>query len=29
MDPDGNVYVVVNDPDRVIRLSPIGERQGQ
>lgn len=29
LDPDGNVYVVVNDPDRVFRLSPIGERQGQ
>ena len=28
-DPEGNVYVVVNDPDRVIRLSPIGERKGQ
>ncbi len=29
MDPAGNVYVVVNLPDRVIRLSPIGERTGQ
>lgn len=29
LDPDGNVYVVVNEPDRVIRLSPIGERKGQ
>ncbi len=29
LDPDGNVYVVVNDPDQVIRLSPIGERKGQ
>ncbi len=29
LDPNGNVYVVVNDPDRVIRLSPIGERKGQ
>jgi glucose/arabinose dehydrogenase len=28
-DPEGNVYVVVNNPDRVIRLSPIGERRGQ
>ncbi|MEN8226599.1 MAG: PQQ-dependent sugar dehydrogenase [Bacteroidota bacterium] len=29
LDPDGNVYVVVNEPDRVIRLSPIAERKGQ
>jgi glucose/arabinose dehydrogenase len=29
MDPDGNVYVVVNAPDRVIRLSPISDRTGQ
>ncbi len=29
IDPDGNVYVVVNDPDRVIRLSFGGERSGQ
>jgi glucose/arabinose dehydrogenase len=29
MDPDGNVYVVVNRPDRVIRLSSLGERTGQ
>jgi glucose/arabinose dehydrogenase len=26
MDPEGNVYVVVNEPDRVIKLSPIAER---
>lgn len=29
LDPDGNVYVVVNRPDRVIRLSSQGERTGQ
>ena len=29
MDPEGNVYVVVNKPDRVIRLSFGGERTGQ
>ncbi len=29
LDPEGNVYVVVNRPDRVIKLSPIGERTGQ
>jgi glucose/arabinose dehydrogenase len=29
MDPAGNVYVVVNKPDRVIRLSPLGDRQSQ
>jgi glucose/arabinose dehydrogenase len=29
LDPDGNVYVVVNRPDRVIRLTPIAERTGQ
>ncbi len=28
-DPEGNVYVVVNSPDRVLRLSPVGERIGQ
>ena len=26
VDPDGNVYVVVNNPDRVIKLSPLAER---
>jgi len=29
LDPDGNVYVVVNQPDRIIRLSFGGERLGQ
>ncbi len=29
LDPEGNVYVVVNAPDRVIRLSSLGERTGQ
>jgi glucose/arabinose dehydrogenase len=29
LDPDGNVYVVVNQPDRVIMLSFGGERLGQ
>ena len=29
VDPEGNIYVVVNSPDRVIRLSPIAERTGQ
>ena len=29
VDPEGNVYIVANDPDRVIRLSPISERKGQ
>jgi hypothetical protein len=29
LDPEGNVYVVVNDPDRVIKLSSLGERAGQ
>lgn len=29
LDPAGNVYVVVNRPDRVIRLSSLGERRGQ
>ncbi len=29
LDTDGNVYIVVNQPDRVIRLSFGGERQGQ
>ena len=29
LDPDGNVYVVVNKPDRIIRLSPLAERRGQ
>lgn len=26
MDPDGNIYVVVNEPDQVIKLSPLSER---
>ncbi len=26
MDPEGNIYVVVNEPGRVIKLSPIAER---
>ncbi len=26
MDPEGNIYVVVNKPDRIIKLFPIGER---
>jgi glucose/arabinose dehydrogenase len=26
MDPAGNIYVVVNKPDRVIQLSPLAER---
>jgi glucose/arabinose dehydrogenase len=26
MDPEGNIYVVVNEPGRVIKLSPIRER---
>lgn len=26
MDPAGNIYVVVNQPDRVIRLSPLAEK---
>lgn len=26
VDPEGNIYVVVNDPDRVIRLFPLDER---
>ena len=29
LDPEGNVYVVVNSPHRVIKLSPLGERRGQ
>lgn len=29
LDPDGNVYVVVNAPDRVLRLSILAERRGQ
>jgi len=29
MDPEGRVYVVVNEPDRVLRLSYLGERIGQ
>lgn len=29
LDPDGNIYIVVNKPDRIIRLSPLGERKGQ
>ncbi len=29
LDPEGHVYVVVNRPDRVIRLSSLGERTGQ
>jgi len=29
LDLAGNIYVVVNQPDRVIRLSPIRERVGQ
>lgn len=29
MDPDGNVYVVVNQPDRIIKLTSLGERTGQ
>ena len=29
MDPEGNVYVVVNKPDRIIKLTPLAERTGQ
>jgi len=29
LDPEGNVYVVVNKPDRIIKLSPLAERRGQ
>lgn len=29
LDPSGNVYIVVNKPDRILRLSPMGERTGQ
>ncbi len=29
LDPDGNIYVVVNQPDRIIKLSFGGERSGQ
>jgi len=28
-DPEGNIYVLVNKPDRIIRLSPLAERTGQ
>ena len=28
-DPEGNIYVVVNKPDRIIRLRPLAERKGQ
>ena len=26
MDPEGNIYVVLNKPDRIVRLSPLGKR---
>lgn len=26
MDPEGNIYVVLNKPDRIIKLSPLGKR---
>ena len=29
IDPEGMVYVVVNKPDRIIRLTPLAERTGQ
>jgi len=29
LDPEGNIYVVVNKPDRIIKLSPLSERRGQ
>ena len=29
LDPGGNIYVVVNKPDRIIRLRPLAERTGQ
>ena len=29
LDPEGNIYVVVNKPDRIIRLTPLAERTGQ
>jgi glucose/arabinose dehydrogenase len=29
LDPEGNIYVVVNKPDRIIRLNPLSERTGQ
>ncbi len=29
LDPEGNIYIVVNKPDRIIRLSSLAERTGQ
>lgn len=29
LDPEGNIYVVVNKPDRIIKLTSQGERTGQ
>jgi len=29
LDPEGNIYIVVNKPDRIIRLSMLAERTGQ
>lgn len=29
LDPEGNIYIVVNKPDRIIRLSLLAERTGQ
>lgn len=29
LDPEGNIYLVVNKPDRIIRLTSLGERRGQ
>jgi len=29
LDPAGNIYVVVNKPDRIIKLTPLAERTGQ
>jgi len=29
LDPAGNIYIVVNQPGRVLRLSPVSERFGQ
>ncbi len=29
LDPEGNIYVVVNKPDRIIKLRPLAERRGQ
>ena len=29
IDPEGMVYIVVNKPDRIIKLSPLAERTGQ